>query len=348
MFSNPVRVQSFEDEGTVCQVDALRGVCKIQTKSGQNLDGVLIPELWGGSSRAGGRITLTYGDRVMVSFTKGYPRITEILPRIQSASQTSFPVPIATGSTIIDTGNYAPGGGVQMDLNRPPDTLVGDVTFSSIGGAFLGLLRAGSVILRSSRLSEIFLCKLDDLVRITSRNFEHYTDVCSDVIRNIGGRVYRFVGYTNSFANSASEAYQYNEYFGDTALAEAAKSSGSGSATANNIIFKEQVYVGSELYHRTLDLSGNQEVYITGGGLFTRVTSSATGLTLSYGDQNSVSITQTNIVVNYNNAQTATFDANQIVLVHNSGAQALLNADGVANTFGGHFVKVTSGGVQMG
>lgn len=350
MFRNPTPPSGNADEGTVLQVDPIRFLCKVKTSSGQNLDSVGWIQPIGGSSRAGDRVTPTLGDRVKLDYNLGYPLIVGCLPRIQTGDG-KFPASIDTGQILIDTGNYSSEGVSAVgDQNKAKDTLVGDRIIGSTGGGMIAILRGGSLLLRSSRLSEIFISKWDDVVRIMSRNFEHFTDVSTDIVKNLRGRVYRYTGYASNFADASKEAYVYHNYYGDTVAAEAIKSNyQTGSAgAANDVIFKEQVTGGSgELMHRTLTLAGNEEVLITAGGTFTRVTSTGAQLTLSFQDQNTITI-----------------NADEIQAVHQSGATIIMDGSGIRSTFsggevnqtpnsvsitaGGHFVTVDGGGVHMG
>lgn len=353
MFRNPVKPSPLVDEGTVVQVDSQRSVCKVQTLSGQNLDGVpwLMPV--GGASRGGDRVTPHLGDRVHLSYGLGYPIITGCLPRLQTADNT-FPLSIDSGQQLVDTGNYTADGVYSVaDQHKPKDILNGDRVIASVGGGMIAILRAGSVLLRSSRLSEIFISKWDDLVRVMSRNWEHFTDISTDIIKNFRGRIYRYTGYASSFSNSTTENYQYQLYYGDTALAEAVKSAyqnppGSLPAT-NNIIFKEQIAGSSgELMHRTLDLSGDEEVYITtGGGVFMRIKTSGSQATISYGDQNTITVNGTEIDIKHQSGAEWTMDANGIRSTF-AGGEINQSSSSISTTFSGHFVTVDSGGVHLG
>lgn len=351
MLRNPIKPKSDFDEGTVIQVDILNSVCKVKTLSGQNLDGVVWQSPIGNSSRAGDRVSPTLGDRVTLDYRLGYPIITGCLPRIQ-VNDNTFPLSIDSGQQIVNTGDYSSGGGYSTnDANKPGDMLSGDRVLASIGGGMIAILRAGSVLLRSSRLSEIFISKLDDLVRIVSRNWEHFTDVSSDIVKNLRGRIYRYTGYTNTWSNSASEAYQYHLYYGDTALAEAVKTNWQSAAnppSANSIIFKEQVSgSGGEVMHRTLDLSGTETVHVSGGGAYTQMTATGNSLTFTYNGQSTIVINPTQVSITQAGGSTVVMDSNGIRSTFNGG-EVNMSSSGVSTTFGGHFCTVDSGGVHFG
>jgi hypothetical protein len=351
MFGNPAKIDPSKLEGTVTAVDTDRLVANVTTLTGQKLIGVpwLIPT--GGSTRGSDSCTPHMGDRVYIDSGLGHPVIIGSLPKWQTGDN-SFPLSIDSGTSLVDTGNFttATSGNAVPNQNKPQDMLQGDRVLGSFGGGMIAILRGGSLLLKSSSLASIFVSKLDDVVKIVSRNWIHFSDVATDVMKNIGGRIYRYTGYTNDFTNSKEENYQLNLYYGDTALAEVAKSGTVSSPPATNtIIFKEQIEgTSNELYHRTLDLTGNVEILITGAGGTTRIVQQGALLTLSCNDQNTITIDPNQIKAQINGGNQVTLTSNEINLQHTSGAQTQLTSSGAMTTFGGHFCNVTAGGVQLG
>lgn len=356
MFNNPVKPDSRQDEGTVMQIDLRRQACKVVTLNGQKLDNVQWLQPYGGNDRHGDRITPRMGDRVMLSYGLGYPIIVGFLPRLQSGTG-SFPLNIDGGQDPVDTGNYAPGTpGLTGDASKPQDMLLGDRVIGSQGGGMIGLLRAGSVLLRSSRASEIFLSRLGDLVRVVSRNFEHFTDASTEVVRNYKGRIYKYVGFSNLFSKAKVEDYQYHQYYGDTAIAEAVKSSYSSYSgsppEATAVIFKEQVTgalkEGSgEVMRRTLDLAGTEEVVVTNGESFTRMRSTNGVITLGFGDQHTILIDKDKIKIHHAGGGDITMTSSGIVSTFGNG-NIQMTSSGINSTFSGHFCNITGSGVSLG
>jgi hypothetical protein len=346
MFNNPSKINNSYDEGTVTEVDVQRNFCKVKTIRGQNLDQVQWLQPSGGSSRAGDRATPVMGDRVIVNYGLGYPLIIGFLPKNQT-TDNSFPVHIDTGSLPIDTGNFSPEGvNAINDVNKPGDLSVGDRVIASTGGGLLAVLRGGSFILRSSKLAEIFISKWDDVVRIVSRNFEHFTDVSSDIVKNIKGRVYRYTGYASTSSAAKTETYGYNLYYGDVALAQAVKTNWQNPGTlpsTSSIIFREDVPAGS--MYRTIDGTSGATTQVVGPA---KIYQDSTQVVVSFNTNISATWNGTQIVLNYQGQQIVTIDGSQIDLKHNSGAEVHLDSTGVKSSFNGHYIQVTSGGVQMG
>jgi hypothetical protein len=196
-------------EGYVLAVDIKRAVCKIQTDYGQSLNGVP----WISSIYDSPEFT----DRVLVISTLGYPIIVGILPRVGLPTETA--TPIDTGESEADPGNYsALSQNLVNDPLKPWDMVGGDKIFSNQMGGLFGLLRGGTFIAKASKLAQILISKYDDLVRIVGRNYEVFTDLSSDIIASVRGRVYRFIGYSDTLANGRGVVYKYREYYGDTVL----------------------------------------------------------------------------------------------------------------------------------
>lgn len=346
MFNNPSKIDKSWDEGIVTEVDPTRSFCKVKTIRGQNLDQVKWGQPSGGSGRAGDRVTPTMGDRVAISYALGYPLIVLFLSKNQT-TDNAFPVHIDSGSLQIDTGNFSPEGVSSInDVNKPGDLSVGDRVIASTGGGLLAILRGGSLLLRSSRLAEIFISKWDDVVRIVSRNFEHFTDVSSDIVKNIQGRVYRYTGYSNNAKSAQQENYGYNLYYGDVALAQAVKTnwqSVSNLPASSSIIFREEVPAGQ--MYRTVDGTSGAITQVVGPA---KIYQDSTQVVVSFNSNISATWNGTQIVLSFQGQQVVTIDGNQIDLKHSSGAEVHLDSSGVKSSFNGHYIQVTSGGVQMG
>ena len=351
MFSNPTKIDYSLDEGTVTEVDATRKFCKVKTMSGQNLDAVKWLYSSGGSSRGGDRSTPRLGDAVVIHNGLGYPLIIGYLPRI-AGGDNIFSSPIDVGEQLVDTGNFSYGSNdVRPDQNAPKDMVSGDRIIGSEGGGFIALLRAGSVLLRSSRLAEIFVCKWDDLVRVVSRNWEHFTDLSSDTIKHIGGRLYRYTGYANNVGEGLSENYKFNQYWGDVSLGEKGKADyiniqdGAGPAQDDRI-YKEEIVTGSGAsdtlrYTREIHLTGEHFVRVQNDGntLFSQmdVTNTTADIKTSSGDGSTFTHfqqTKDQTIVSYNDTNIITINKDEILLNFSGDPTILMDANGVHAKFG--------------
>jgi hypothetical protein len=357
MFNNPTRPNSSAEEGSITEVDSIRKVCKVKTLSGQNLTDVLWAQPSGGAGRGGDRVTPNLGDRVMIDTRLGYPIITSFLPKLQNL-ENATPLWIDTGETLIDTGNFSSSGkNVLGDQNAPRDMLVGDRVLSSSGGGLVALLRAGSVVLRSSRFAEVFLSKIHDLVRISSRNFEHFSDVGSDVIRNIKGRIYRHVGYSKKIEHAKVEAYTFNQYYGDVALGEEFQTNYTKSETlptATDIIFKEQVLDREseepfELMKREIYLNGDQDLVVknSDGTIFTRIKCTKDEVTITFKDINVIHVSTDEIAARKNGDPRSVVIKEDKILSTFTDATVLMNASGILSTYKDGTVNMSASSIIM-
>ncbi len=378
MFDIPSEVDYKLEEGTVTEVDIVRNFCRVKTMSGQNLNSVKWLSQYGGSSRAGDRISPRLGDSVVISTGLGYPFILGVLPRLQNEDNT-FPVPVDGGNQLIDSGSFSlASNAVIPDQNAAKDMLAGDRLITSEGGGLIGILRGGSLLLRSSRMSEIFISKWDDLVRVVSRNWEHFTDLSSDTIKNLKGRVYRYTGYANTYGDAKKENYKFNQYTGDVSLAEKAKADYVSTETPaiDDRIHKEEIKTGGGgsdklLMYRELHLDGVHDLRVQNAGntLYSRIRNAndSTLMKTSNGSDTTftrIYETKDEVIITYNDVNVIKINNDQINISFGGDPVVNLNAEGIQATYGAasmilkdtqselnyasHYVYVTPGGVIIG
>jgi hypothetical protein len=275
------------------------------------------------------------GDRVIVSFGLGYPVITTFLPRIQGDSNTD-PISLISDQPSEDMGSYGPSSGnVAGDQNKPVDMVGGDIVQSSIGGAILALLRGGSVILRSGRSAEIFMSNWRGLVRVVSRNWVHFTDLSSDVIKNFNNRLYRYTGYSKSFTDNKDEDYKLHFYYGDVKAGETIKTTYdlyTGTPATDDILYKEQVTgpASIEYLKRTYNDAGEMEIKVNNGSHITRIVQTAEQVQITWNDQNTVTITEASIHA-----------------VHKDGADMIMDPTGIRAAFTDGHINMSSASVVV-
>jgi len=369
MFRTQSKTDYNFDEGTITEVDTVRKLCKIKTLSGQNLTNVqYVLGGPGGASRSGDRSSPVMGDRVIVNSSLGFPVIIGFLPRLQTSNNV-YPQSINTGNQLVDTGSFSPGGDSTLpDTSSPPDMVQGDRIFTNVGGGMLAILRGGSLLLRSSRLAQIFISKYDDVVKVVSRNWEHFTDLHSDTIKNLGGRLYRYTGYAQNFANSHIENYLYNEYWGDVAQAETAQANyiEPGNPTPDDRIKKESVVnenggAGVNLMTREVHLTGEvkQQVFNVPQTGYTMIDQTYGETNITAGTMNGASppstinpytsSTQTpaQVTITYNGTNTETINANQINLSFEGNPTFNMNSSGIQAVMGSGEINMSSSSVVI-
>jgi hypothetical protein len=348
-------------EGIVSSVDIERMFCQVKTNKGQNISSVTWLLSSGGADRGGSHEGPSLGDRVMITAALGYPVIIGFLPKREDGE--AFPQPLDSGVNPNDTGNLSPiRSGSVTNIGKPGDMVIGDSITSSKGGGLFGMLRGGSVIIKASRLAQIFVCKLDDLVRIVGRNYEVFTDLSSKVHVSIRGRVYGFFGASDTLTNSRLGKYKYKEFLGDTALAEHLEDNyhNANPATfpvANTIIKKEIILDDSnnQLLIQTVDMSGEDKKIIqnAGGANIATIDHSPALIsttTASGGAIGAVTVSPSTVVVSATNGtlSSATFTSSSATITYNNSATIVANASGINCAFGGHFVTIDSSGVHLG
>lgn len=329
-FSNPSPSSPLMEEGTVVQLDIQRSLCKVKTLKGQLLQDVTWALPSGGSTRGSIRVTPSMGDRVIVNFGLGYPIITNFIPRIQSLNSVDSLV-IGSGEGSVDMGSYGPSSGsVSGDQNKPDDMVGGDTLVSSSGGATVATLKGGSALMRAGRGAEVFLFNWIGLVRIVSRNWAHFTDLSSDVIKNFNNRLYRYTGYSKSFSDNKNEDYKLHFYYGDVKAAETIKAgydTYTGTPATDSILYKEQVSgpASIEYCKRTYNDSGEMEILINNGTHVTRIVQTAEQVQITWNNQNIVTITEASIHA-----------------VHKDGADLIMDSSSIRATFGGSVATIAN------
>lgn len=318
-------------------------------------------------SRGGFRKTYSKGDKVLLYFGLGYPIIMGCIPRPQVSTQAT-PLTLADGTEPPATGSTLHAGAVKMDSTSPAGFSQGDQVMTSQGGAALGVLRGGSVLLRGGRNSELLLSKLRGLGRLFTSNWEHFSDTHSDVLKNLGGKLYRYTGYAKTYPETKIEDYKLHFYYANVDTAEAVKTAyqfpvPSGEPTP--LLYKEQVTAtgGDIKMHRTFNDSGEVEVWITNGTHFTRVTSTAETLTFAWNDETYITIDGTQIIAHHKDGSEVFINSSVIQANHKDGGQLVMDSGSIVATKGsgkltitpsssklensGHSVTVTGGGVSI-
>lgn len=178
-------------EAFVAGVDLKRHECKIRTDYGQTINGVR----WlkeGGADGYGENKAPTERSRVLVMRLGASHIIMGSLGVITNDDiRATGPAIGKQGSPAIEPANYSvsQSASISGDQSSPADQRVGDWTRTSHGGGMIALLRAGTVMMKASPTSMLMLSPFDDLGRLVTRNWEHFTDVDSTRKISSGGAV---------------------------------------------------------------------------------------------------------------------------------------------------------------
>lgn len=112
---------------------------------------------------------------------------------------------------------------LRRDSSSPDDIVPGDKLTSNDSGALFGLLRGGTFLAKASALAQIIVSRMDDLVRIVSRNYEMFSDAMVHYSVNLRGSVYTHYGFFRTQQSSRRESPDYYEVLGNVEIGDEAK-----------------------------------------------------------------------------------------------------------------------------
>ena len=206
---------------TVTAVDITRAVCKCIAEDGEILSDVRWVVPMGGSDGVGTSHHPVENSRVLVDFSTGFPFI---LGAILTESTTDIRRP-NIGRQDVDEPQIAdytiiPAGDLIRGPGTPRDQRVGDIINTTDGGAIQGILSSGTVINKASPLAQVICSRFGDVVRIVSRNSEHFSDVDKEQKVSIRGSLYTRRDLYRSPGMSRSEVPNVIRYEGAVKAAE--------------------------------------------------------------------------------------------------------------------------------
>ncbi len=356
LFSHQAKLSEHEVEGTVLSVDAPRFLCTVKTIRGQRLNNVTWTLPSGGYGRSSTASAPKMGDRVIVDTGLGYPVIRGFLPRIDRNAST--PPSIDGGSLPADTGNLGSLSGASLNASRPTDFIPGDEIITSEGGGLLGVLRSGTIMLRSSRLAQIILSKLDDGVKIVARSLDIHTEVSSEIMASVKGRVYKWLGIARTPAEARQGLFRYQEFYGDTLTAAALKDNyelgGVGSLGVGGGPMKKVLVVDANqvpLRIEEVDMLGNvtTKTTLADGSAWNTVgyTNGEWNLQVNAGVFCNIKVTSGEVFVTYNGDPTLKLNA-QGIFTKMGSTEIKQTTDSIMLEASGHFVRITPSGVAQG
>lgn len=248
-------------EAYVAGVDLKRSACKVRTDGGQTIHGVRWLKNAGGSNSYGDNAGPSEQDRVMIMKLPGNQHwIFGYVPTLTNDNAKSAgPALGAQGVVPEELANFstAQSDTVSGDQSMPADQRPGDRSWTSHGGGMIALMRAGTVIAKASPTALFMLSPFDDVGRLVTRNWEHYTDV--DSVRKIssGGAVSSVHEFFPTSARARSELPSMRETRGG------ADAVGDAGGIARRVTFDDG---GTMTSQQTEYANGRKHEIVTTGG----------------------------------------------------------------------------------
>lgn len=209
---------------TVTAVDLKRGVCKCVATNGTPIRDVTWASRQSGIGASSDNYIPQEFDSVLLmrnpvtgrwEILRGADvRYRKVVENQHIANQTVLTPDIAD-YTIMKFDN------VLVNPGTPEDTRVGDKIQTSESGALLGIRRAGTIIAKATALCQLILSPFGDLVRLISRNFEHFTDVDSEYKVNSRNKLFTLREVFRSTPDSRNIRASMVEVSGDVQMGEA-------------------------------------------------------------------------------------------------------------------------------
>ena len=356
IFDQPIRPSSDVIRGVVLAVDPNSHTCSVKTYLGQVFYNCnwLLPT--NGADRDFVSSAPSPGTQVVLHTGSGIPIILGCLPMPQQGAAVgmvsnllgeSFPTASFPNINPISIKNstHAP--------SSSQDTFPGDHVFQTPGGSTLAVLQH-SLLLRAGAQSQIFISKLDDIVRVAGRNWERFNDSLTDVAVNFRGRGYAFKGASLNVSDQKYSYYNYYEVLGDVAAGEALKEysysqPASAAPPSNTLIQKEKVQswangTPTELASKTWDGTTGTLQWIIGPITFTYASSGWS--VVDAGSNASIELIDgKQVYLNYGAAE-VTMTSSSLVAAFDS-SQVTLNSSESVLASNGHAVTVNGSGVAL-
>lgn len=212
-------------EAVVMSVDMKRKICKCKSRAGTLLNDVGWAAPVGQSRENGDNYAPLPGETVYLMNINGELIIffSKTVPHFDATTRATLGSTPA-GSGFMDDYNPSPlPGSARGGGSTPEEQVPGDRLITNDRGSLFGLLRSGTFIAKASAMAQIFLSRIDNVVRVVFRNLELYGESKTDVSVNAKGRLYSFRGFFKNKDTSIKDTPDMYEAEGDVAAALAAR-----------------------------------------------------------------------------------------------------------------------------
>lgn len=323
-------------EGYVAGVDIKRHECKIRTDYGQTINGVR----WlkeGGADGYGENKVPTEKTRVLVMRLPNNNHI--IMGSLGVISNDDIraagPAIGKQGAPNVEAANYSisQSATTSGDQSTPADQRVGDWSRTSHGGGMIALLRAGTVMMKASPTSMFMLSPFDDLGRLVTRNWEHFTDVDSTRKVSSGGAVSYSHEVFRTSARARNEQPSFREVRGgEGAVGDAGAIARREFFDDGNVLTSQQTEYINGRKHQLVQTGASiveMDTTITGhstrvkGGDTTYFNMDETSVHFDVAGDMSVDATKDKIVINAGGGVTFTLEKGGKLQVKTSGDAAM-------------------------
>jgi len=243
-------------KATVIGVDLDAGVCKCRVEG----SGATVLDVGFAKPLGGQDCSPSEGDCVALWFDGAQYWAMFILDRAGIRKGYRTPIANVVPSAQNIGAKTTMLGGSSRSTHYVDGKVPGDKVLATKGGALVAALLGGSVLLRASSLAKIFISKVDDLVKIFSRNFERFSEASSEVSVNPVGRPYEYKEVYDGQTNGRAGVASYKTMSGDVVAAEFAgiewRNAG-GAGLPSNVIHREAIDVPGGIRTHQRDLYRN-------------------------------------------------------------------------------------------
>lgn len=215
-------------EARVITVDLRRNVCKCVTKDGQLLNNVRWGNELGTHLESGSSSCPQPKETVAIALVSGEPVIFMSLGLLKSSDDT-LRANVNGQRSSSEFYNKFNNSFLKDPMRRngatPDDVVPGDKITSNDTGSLFGLLRGGTFLAKASALAQVIISRMDDMVRIVSRNYEMFSDAMTHYSVNWKGKLYSYFSYYRTPEASRLEVPDYYEVFGNVEIGDSVKDS---------------------------------------------------------------------------------------------------------------------------
>lgn len=346
-------------EGYVAGVDLKRSACKVRTDAGQTVHGVRWLKNAGGANSYGDNTAPSEQDRVMIMklpnnqhWILGYVPVTT-----NDNAKATGPALGQQGVVPEELANFstAQSDTVSGDQSMPADQRPGDWSRTSHGCGMISLMRSGTVLAKASPTSLFLLSPFDDMGRLVTRNWEHYTDVDTTKKISAGGAVSMIHEVYPTSARARSELPSMREVRGNAGAV------GDAGGIARRTTFDDG---GTMTSQQTEYANGRKHQLVQTGGSTVETDTTITGhfTKVHGGDTTFFNMNETSVHLDV--ASDIKVDANKDGIIIDAGGQAkitipksgniviecsanmLVKADGNMDLQSGGTMNLQSGGTM--